>query len=129
MTTDADGKFFINGNEDRAAEILEAHGFDDFEDKDDFVVDEVNGIQLLCMKVTLKQADGEDVDIEDVDDGRVTCPTCSQGGLEEEMAICDECDKGFHLECVVPPLKVRYDCLQNLLLEPLVNINNMVDCS
>ncbi|RKP04166.1 hypothetical protein CXG81DRAFT_787, partial [Caulochytrium protostelioides] len=33
------------------------------------------------------------------------CEICHQASDEESMLLCDECDRGFHLYCLEPPLK------------------------
>ena len=33
------------------------------------------------------------------------CMTCDQGAATDDLLICDACDKGFHMECLDPPLE------------------------
>ena len=33
-----------------------------------------------------------------------TCEICGIGDREDRMLLCDRCDRGFHLECLTPPL-------------------------
>jgi len=34
----------------------------------------------------------------------VECPVCNSGDREESMIICDKCDQGVHMYCLVPEL-------------------------
>ena len=33
------------------------------------------------------------------------CEVCDQCDREDRLLLCDGCDKGFHLECLTPPLQ------------------------
>jgi len=35
----------------------------------------------------------------------VKCRKCKRKGNEERMLLCDGCDRGFHMDCLTPPLK------------------------
>eukprot|EP00111_Clytia_hemisphaerica_P009366 TCONS_00027490-protein len=35
----------------------------------------------------------------------VKCRLCRRKGNEDEMLLCDGCDRGFHMSCLKPPLK------------------------
>lgn len=37
---------------------------------------------------------------EDYDD--VSCEECGSGDRDDELLLCDKCDKGFHMKCVSP---------------------------
>ena len=32
------------------------------------------------------------------------CEVCGSGAFEERMLLCDSCDRGFHMDCLQPPL-------------------------
>lgn len=32
------------------------------------------------------------------------CEVCHQCNREDRMLLCDGCDRGYHLECLTPPL-------------------------
>ena len=34
----------------------------------------------------------------------VVCETCGSGENEQEIILCDRCDRGFHMSCLDPPL-------------------------
>ena len=36
--------------------------------------------------------------------GNLYCERCGRGDRESEMLICDGCDQGYHMYCLVPPL-------------------------
>jgi len=44
----------------------------------------------------------------------LACSVCREMGRDAEMLLCDRCDQGFHLDCLVPPLsavpKGRWYC-------------------
>jgi len=44
-------------------------------------------------------------DSDDSGDEMIPCTTCKEQCLEEELLICDECESGYHPECINPPLK------------------------
>ncbi|CAI7783834.1 unnamed protein product [Closterium sp. NIES-53] len=48
-------------------------------------------------------ADGSDSDSEDAAADAV-CERCRGGGHEDQMLLCDRCDRGWHLFCLSPPL-------------------------
>ena len=37
------------------------------------------------------------------------CETCSKGHNEDQIVLCDECDRGYHFTCVFPHLEERPD--------------------
>ena len=39
----------------------------------------------------------------------VVCHVCADGGDEDQMLLCDECPRGFHLYCLDPPLSAIPD--------------------
>lgn len=32
------------------------------------------------------------------------CEVCHQSDREDRMLLCDNCDRGYHLECLTPPM-------------------------
>ena len=41
----------------------------------------------------------------------IECKTCSLCGTSEnddQLLFCDDCDRGYHMYCLVPPMKVKY---------------------
>ena len=34
----------------------------------------------------------------------INCELCGKTGKEERLLLCDDCDKGFHMDCLDPPL-------------------------
>lgn len=34
--------------------------------------------------------------------GNVSCEQCGSGDREDELLLCDKCDKGFHMKCLRP---------------------------
>lgn len=32
------------------------------------------------------------------------CEICHQSDREDRMLLCDNCDRGYHLECLTPPM-------------------------
>ena len=39
------------------------------------------------------------------DDDDIACERCGHAHMAEEMLLCDECDGGFHIYCLRPPLR------------------------
>ena len=37
------------------------------------------------------------------------CRTCRRKGQEDKMLLCDGCDRGYHMFCLKPPVKVGGD--------------------
>jgi hypothetical protein len=33
------------------------------------------------------------------------CEMCNGGHHEDQMILCDKCDNGYHMYCLIPPLK------------------------
>ncbi|GJP85744.1 hypothetical protein CLOP_g15845 [Closterium sp. NIES-67] len=62
------------------------------------------------VKYSEAESDGEEEDGEnddsDSDDAAAdaVCERCRGGGHEEQMLLCDRCDRGWHLFCLSPPL-------------------------
>lgn len=42
--------------------------------------------------------------IEDDDSDVTLCEICSQGDREDRMLLCDDCNLGYHMDCLNPPL-------------------------
>lgn len=34
----------------------------------------------------------------------LVCEACSGGYHEDKIVLCDRCDRGFHMFCLIPPL-------------------------
>lgn len=45
---------------------------------------------------------GGDDDDDDDGFGKLGCEECGRGDKENEILLCDECDKGYHLDCLRP---------------------------
>lgn len=39
-----------------------------------------------------------------VQDDPTFCEVCHQSDREDRMLLCDGCDRGYHLECLTPPM-------------------------
>jgi len=37
-------------------------------------------------------------------DDQTFCEICHQSDREDRMLLCDGCDRGYHLECLTPPM-------------------------
>ena len=35
-----------------------------------------------------------------------TCTLCGTSENDDQLLFCDDCDRGFHMYCLVPPMKV-----------------------
>lgn len=85
-----EGYLEYRGEIDRAYLVLTGMGFGvlgEEGEEDDFLIDE----------------EGDDIE---EDDGPLgACEVCREQTFEDELVICGECEKGFHLECLSPPLK------------------------
>ncbi|EKX54179.1 hypothetical protein GUITHDRAFT_49340, partial [Guillardia theta CCMP2712] len=33
------------------------------------------------------------------------CHVCKRSDMEKDMLLCDDCDRGWHMHCLRPPLK------------------------
>ena len=36
-----------------------------------------------------------------------TCTLCGTSENDDKLLFCDDCDRGYHMYCLVPPMKVR----------------------
>jgi hypothetical protein len=52
---------------------------------------------------------GRDGDSDDLDIDNTVCVGCGSGADDENMLLCDGCDKGYHIYCVVPKLSAIPD--------------------
>lgn len=39
-----------------------------------------------------------------IQDDPTFCEICHQSDREDRMLLCDNCDRGYHLECLTPPM-------------------------
>lgn len=39
-----------------------------------------------------------------IQDDPTFCEVCHQSDREDRMLLCDNCDRGYHLECLTPPM-------------------------
>jgi len=39
-----------------------------------------------------------------VPDDPTFCEICHQSDREDRMLLCDDCDRGYHMECLTPPI-------------------------
>lgn len=55
-------------------------------------------------RLKVKKEEGVDDDDDDDDDlySELGCEECGGGDKEEEILLCDKCDKGYHLDCLRP---------------------------
>ena len=69
--------------------------------KIDLISNDDNDINVEFIENMLPQQKGEDesVNVEDV-----FCELCGGGAHEDQIILCDKCDKGFHTFCLAPPL-------------------------
>ena len=37
-----------------------------------------------------------------------TCTLCGTSENDDKLLFCDDCDRGYHMYCLVPPMKVRF---------------------
>jgi hypothetical protein len=35
-----------------------------------------------------------------------TCTLCGTSENDDKLLFCDDCDRGYHMYCLVPPMKV-----------------------
>uniref|UniRef100_A0A914VP81 PHD and RING finger domain-containing protein 1 n=1 Tax=Plectus sambesii TaxID=2011161 RepID=A0A914VP81_9BILA len=71
-----------------------------------FIRNELNGPVVLRVPVgdgRLRPADDEELD-EDEDEDPTNCEICGAADREDRMLLCDDCDNGYHMECLTPPL-------------------------
>ncbi|ESO02378.1 hypothetical protein HELRODRAFT_188679 [Helobdella robusta] len=66
--------------------------------RDNLLATEANGIPIERRR----EHDGEDDDEEEMDVTR--CQICQRSDGEDRLLLCDDCDDGYHLECLTPPL-------------------------
>ncbi|RZF48422.1 hypothetical protein LSTR_LSTR011375 [Laodelphax striatellus] len=66
--------------------------------------------------------------VEDIVDDPTACEICGASDREDRLMLCDACNRGYHLECMTPPLdRVPLDewycpdCNENLLLSDEVD--------
>ena len=50
-----------------------------------------------------------------------TCTLCGTSENDDKLLFCDDCDRGYHMYCLVPPMKVPslpcpLDCIINCLI-------------
>ena len=50
-----------------------------------------------------------------------TCTLCGTSENDDKLLFCDDCDRGYHMYCLVPPMKVRFIDLQ------LTMFNHFID--
>lgn len=56
----------------------------------------VREIKVVAQTTTLS--------IDDDDNDVTLCEICSQGDREDRMLLCDDCNLGYHMDCLNPPL-------------------------
>ena len=39
-----------------------------------------------------------------------TCTLCGTSENDDKLLFCDDCDRGYHMYCLVPPMKVSVLC-------------------
>ena len=44
-----------------------------------------------------------------------TCTLCGTSENDDKLLFCDDCDRGYHMYCLVPPMKVSLETLENIL--------------
>ena len=44
-----------------------------------------------------------------------TCTLCGTSENDDKLLFCDDCDRGYHMYCLVPPMKVNLESLENIL--------------
>lgn len=60
---------------------------------------------IKCISVEPKNATEEQVQ-----EDPTFCEICHLSDREDRLLLCDGCDSGYHLECLVPPMdEVPYD--------------------
>ena len=37
-----------------------------------------------------------------------TCTLCGTSENDDKLLFCDDCDRGYHMYCLVPPMKVKW---------------------
>ena len=37
-----------------------------------------------------------------------TCTLCGTSENDDKLLFCDDCDRGYHMYCLVPPMKVTF---------------------
>ena len=42
-----------------------------------------------------------------------TCTLCGTSENDDKLLFCDDCDRGYHMYCLVPPMKVSLEFLSN----------------
>ena len=63
------------------------------------------GFHLECLSPPLSHVpDGDWFCVQCAAVAALICPVCDSGEREDRMILCDGCGKGFHLECLTPPL-------------------------
>ena len=45
-----------------------------------------------------------------------TCTLCGTSENDDKLLFCDDCDRGYHMYCLVPPMKVTVLLTQNSLI-------------
>ena len=93
-------KLYNDNKHIRGKKILESNDESkkEFEDNDDI-------LPIMNDDNDDKNEDGDENEYEyedeDEDEDDIHCVTCKKGDNEEEMLICDCCDKGYHTECAM----------------------------
>ncbi|XP_068981259.1 uncharacterized protein [Bombus flavifrons] len=62
------------------------------------VRDKLGGQIIRCIPVEVASSEEEKLD------DLTFCEVCHQSNREDRMLLCDGCDRGYHLECLTPPL-------------------------
>lgn len=59
----------------------------------------------ISVEVTNKYETADDVVFVDGDEDQTPCRICSRADREDSMLLCDGCNQGYHMECLVPALQ------------------------
>ncbi|KAG8230225.1 hypothetical protein J437_LFUL010853 [Ladona fulva] len=74
------------------------------------VLDGVCGKEIRRLRIPRKTRssgtqDDDDVTlISQIEEDPTYCEVCGSGDREDSLLLCDGCDRGYHLECLIPPL-------------------------
>ena len=50
-----------------------------------------------------------------------TCTLCGTSENDDKLLFCDDCDRGYHMYCLVPPMKVTPVFTQTSIILILVS--------
>jgi len=63
----------------------------------------LNGDQISEDGPDSEDGESDDIEVEEMEE--ICCELCDDKLHDDRMLLCDECERGFHMDCLTPPLK------------------------